>query len=257
MTGGAASEKLLGHEETLVLITAAQQGDKRARDRLVKHNLGLIHSVVHRFTDRGVDGDDLFQIGAIGLLKAIDRFDTTFGVRFSTYAVPMIMGEIRRYLRDDGMIKVGRTIKERGWKSLLIRDELAAKLQREPTVQEIARELECDPEEIVQALDAMAPTSSIFDTVHDHGETPIYRIDQICGEEDAEGRMVERVALNRSFENLDEREQFVVRERFFGGKTQTEVAQKLEISQVQVSRIERRALLKMRTHLEGRETAGG
>ena len=251
MNTGAASRELLGHEETLALIKTAQQGDVRARDRLVKHNLGLIHSVVHRFSDRGVEGDDLFQIGAIGLLKAIDRFDTSYGVRFSTYAVPMIMGEIRRYLRDDGMIKVGRTIKERGWKTLLVRDELAASLQREPTIQEIARELGCDPEEIVQAMDAMTPASSIYDTVHDHGETPIYRIDQICGEGDTEDEMVERVALNKSFHNLDEREQFIVRERFFSGRTQTEVAKKLDISQVQVSRIERRALLKMRSHLEG------
>lgn len=254
MTPGAASEKLLGHEETLCLIADAQRGDTGARDSLVAHNLGLVRSVVHRFSDRGVDPDDLFQIGAIGLLKAIDRFDCTFGVRFSTYAVPMIMGEIRRFLRDDGMIKVGRTIKERGWKTLLVRDELAATLQREPTIQEIAREMECSPEEIVQALDAMAPTSSIFDTVHDQGETPIYRIDQLCGDEDQEGRMVERVTLSRSLNNLDERERFIVHERYFHGRTQTEVAQKLDISQVQVSRIERRALLKIRTHLEGAQS---
>lgn len=255
MTAGAASEQLLDHEETLALIAAAQRGDTAARDRLVEHNLGLVRSVVHRFSDRGVEGDDLFQIGAIGLLKAIDRFDASFGVRFSTYAVPMIMGEIRRYLRDDGMIKVGRTIRERGWKSLLVRDQLAARLQREPTIREIAQEIQCDPEEIVQALDAMAPTSSIFDTVHDHGETPIYRIDQLCAGEDPEAGMVERVALRRSLENLDERERFVVNERFFCGRTQTEVARKLDISQVQVSRIERRALLKMRSHLEGSQGA--
>lgn len=251
MTPGAASDKLLTHEETLRLIADAQAGDKPARDSLVRHNLGLIRSVTHRFADRGVDADDLFQIGAIGLLKAIDRFDASFDVRFSTYAVPMIMGEIRRYLRDDGMIKVGRTIKERGWKTLLVRDELAASLQREPTIQEIAEVLECAPEEIVQALDAMTPASSIFDTVHDQGETPIYRIDQLCGEEDQEGRMVERVALNTSLRDLDDRERYIVKKRYFEGKTQTEVAQKLEISQVQVSRIERRALLKIREHLEG------
>lgn len=255
MSPGAEAEKLLGHQETLALIASAQQGDRRARDRLVSHNLGLVHSVVRRFLDRGVDADDLFQIGSIGLLKAIDRFDASFDVRFSTYAVPMIMGEIRRFLRDDGMIKVGRTVKERGWKTLLVRDELAASLQREPTIQEIASRLQCSAEEIVQALDAMAPTSSIYDTVHDQGETPIYRIDQLCSDEDAEGRMVERVALNRSFQDLGERERFIVQKRYFEGKTQAEVAEKLGISQVQVSRIERRALMKIRSHLEGIQEA--
>lgn len=229
------------------LIKRAQSGEKSARDRLVEANLRLVRSVVARFTSSSADPEDLFQIGCIGLLKAVDRFDLAFDVRFSTYAVPLILGEIRRYLRDDGPLRVSRSLKQLAQQARRAREKLSGELGHDPTVAELATELGVTTEELIAAMDGVRTPSSIHQTVYESDGDPIYLLDQLAGEENQrEGQWLDRVALREGLAQLESREQTVILLRFFRDMTQAEVASILGCSQVQVSRIERRALEQIR-----------
>lgn len=232
------------------LVRLAQSGVKDARDRLVEANLRLVRSLVARFASASVDQEDLYQIGCIGLLKAVDRFDLSYDVRFSTYAVPLILGEIRRHLRDDGPLRVSRSLKHLAQQVRKAQEKLSAELGHEPTVAQIARELNVTPEEVVEALDGARAPASFHQTVHESDGDPIYLLDQLATEESQrEGHWLDRVALREGLARLEPREQQVIMLRFFRDKTQAEVAQVLGCSQVQVSRLERRALEHIRRHM--------
>lgn len=235
-----ASHSFLDDAEVKRLIALSQSGDMRARDTLVNCNIRLVWSVVQRFLNRGYDSDDLFQIGCIGLLKSVDKFDLSFDVKFSTYAVPMIIGEIQRFLRDDGTIKVSRSLKEMANKIRKTKDELSKSLGRLPTVKEVAGELGVTPEEIVFAQEANKPPSSIHETVFENDGDPITLMDQIA--DDSEGKWFEKLALDEAIESLSERERLIVYLRYYKDQTQSEVASRLGISQVQVSRLEKKIL---------------
>jgi RNA polymerase sporulation-specific sigma factor len=225
------------------LVKRAQQGEKEARDRLVEANLRLVRSLVARFVSTSADPEDLFQLGCIGLLKAVDRFDLSYDVRFSTYAVPLILGEIRRYLRDDGPLRVSRSLKQLAQLARKSREKLAGEFGRDPTIAEIASDLGVSTEQLVEAMDGARAPASIHQTVHESDGDPIYLLDQLATEESQrEGQWVDRVALREGLSHLEPREQAVILLRFFRDKTQTEVAAILGCSQVQVSRLERRAL---------------
>ncbi|MGI6538019.1 MAG: RNA polymerase sporulation sigma factor SigF [Caldicoprobacterales bacterium] len=239
---------LLSHEETLALIDKAQKGDKEAEEILVRKNTALIKSIVKKFLNRGHEYEDLFQLGSIGLIKAIKNYDKEYNVRFSTYAVPMIMGEIKRFLRDDGIIKVSRPLKELVNKSAAARERLKNILGREPNIQEIADEVESTPEELVYAMDAVRTPVSIYDVIYEEDNNPILLIDKMAetGAEAEEEELMQRIAINDLLSKLDKRERTIIIMRYFRDKTQSEIAEMLNISQVQVSRIEKKVLLKMR-----------
>jgi len=228
------------------LVRRAQNGDKGARDRLVEANLRLVRSLVGRFASTSADPEDLFQLGCIGLLKAVDRFDLSYEVRFSTYAVPLILGEIRRHLRDDGPMRVSRGLKQLAQQARKAREKLVGDLGREPTVPELAAAVGAPPEDVLEALDGVRAPASIHQTVHEGDGEPIYLLDQLAATEVREGQWVDRVALREGLKQLEPREQMVILLRFFRDKTQTEVASILGCSQVQVSRLERRALERIR-----------
>lgn len=233
--------------EVRELVRRAQDGEREARERLVEGNLRLVRSLVGRFSAASADPEDLFQLGCIGLLKAIDRFDLSYDVRFSTYAVPLILGEIRRHLRDDGPVRVSRSLKQLAQQARKAREKLSGDLGRDPTVAEVARELGVSPEEVVEAMDGARPPASIHQTVHEGDGDPIYLIDQLAAENGSrEGFWLDRVALREGLDRLEPRERMVILYRFFRDKTQTEVASILGCSQVQVSRLERRALERIR-----------
>lgn len=232
------------------LVARAQSGERAARDRLVEANLRLVRSLANRFISTGADLEDLFQLGCIGLLKAVDRFDLSYEVRFSTYAVPLILGEMRRYLRDDGPLRVSRGLKQLAHQARKIREKLSADLGRDPTVAEIAKELSVSPEDVLQAMDGARIPASIHQTIHEGEGDPIYLLDQLASEDSSrEGQWLDRVALREGLACLEPREQKVILLRFFRDKTQTEVAAILGCSQVQVSRLERRALEQIRRHM--------
>lgn len=237
---------LLKDQETRHLLHLAQQGDVVARETLVNANLKLVCNVIRRFEGRGYDFEDLFQIGCIGLMKAIDKFDLQFKVKFSTYAVPMIIGEIRRFLRDDTPIRVSRSLKELAWKAQAIREQLQARLNREPTIGELSEELEIPREELVGALEAAQFPTSLYEVVHQDEGDAICVMDQVRNEEESENTWVERIALLELLNQLPERDRRIVTWRFFEDKTQAEVARELGLSQVQVSRLEREALKKLK-----------
>lgn len=237
----------LSDPEVKQLLLASQQGDMQARDRLVHHNIRLVWSVVQRFLNRGYEAEDLFQIGSIGLLKAIDKFDLSYDVKFSTYAVPMIIGEIQRFLRDDGMVKVSRSLKELANKVRKTRDILSKSLNRAPTIQEVAKELGVEPEEIVFAQEANRAPTSIHETVYENDGDPITLMDQIA--DDSESAWFDKLALKEAIHKLTEREKLIVYLRYFKDQTQSEVAERLGISQVQVSRLEKKIIVKIRHQL--------
>ena len=224
------------------LIRAAQAGDEGAGERLVKENTGLIWSVARRFQGRGAEMDDLYQLGCLGFLKAVEGFDPAFGTQFSTYAVPKIAGEIRRFLRDDGAVKVSRTIKEQAAAIKSARSALIGCLGREPTVVELSRQTGLSPEEIAVAETATASTESIQRQTGEEG----FSLEDVLADPDGEERMMERIALNQAIEKLPEREAMVIRLRFFHALTQQRVSRVLGVSQVQVSRIEKKALANLR-----------
>lgn len=237
---------LLSEEETLELLRRAKEGDQEARERLINCNLKLVFNIVQRFENRGYELEDLFQIGTIGLIKAIDKFDLSYQVKFSTYAVPMILGEIKRFLRDDSSVKVSRSLKEMAFKVNRAREELAKKLGREPGINEIAQALDLSREEIVAALEAIQSPGSIHETVYQDDGDPIYVLDQLQDENEQEPAWLDKIALKEVLLKLPEKHRKVIVMRFFQDKTQTEVAEKLGLSQVQISRIERQALARLR-----------
>lgn len=246
-----SSEKsvLLSHEETMELIEESQNGSREAKDILVSHNLGLIRSVLRRFTNRGYEVDDLFQIGSIGLLKAIDKFDTSFGVKFSTYAVPMIIGEIKRFLRDDGLIKVSRSLKQNAARAKGAEEKLLKELGRDPTIEEISKEVGLDKEEIVMAYEASYHPNYLYDIVYQSDGAPIFLIDKISDKEVDDKDVIDNIMLKDALSKLKPRDRQVIILRYFKDRTQTEVANVLGISQVQVSRIEKKIIQKMRKNL--------
>ncbi|MBB6455305.1 RNA polymerase sporulation-specific sigma factor [Salirhabdus euzebyi] len=240
-------DKQLSDKEVKKLIYDSQHGDQLSRDLLVEKNTRLVWSVVQRFLNRGYDADDLFQIGCIGLLKSIDKFDLSYDVRFSTYAVPMIIGEIQRFIRDDGSIKVSRSLKETGNKIRKKRDELTKEFGRSPTIQELADALEISAEDIIFAQEASKSPHSIHETVYENDGDPITLLDQMS---DEDTKWFDKLALKEVIRNLDDRERLIIYLRYFKDQTQSEVAERLEISQVQVSRLEKKILNNIRDQMK-------
>lgn len=236
-------------EETLELLQLAKEGDKEARDKIVSLNTGLVWSVARRFQNRGHELEDLFQIGVIGLLKCIDKFDLSYEVKFSTYAVPMITGEIKRFLRDDGMIKVSRSLKETAYKVKLAKDKLSMEEGNEPTIHQIADYLQISVEEIAASLESSAEIESLYQTIYQGDGKSIYMIDKVREGEDESESIVDRLTVQDMIEGLNEKEKQIIKLRYFESKTQTEIAKLTGISQVQVSRLEKKILLQMRKKL--------
>lgn len=236
-------------DRTIELIKLAKEGDRKAREQVATENLGLVWSVVRRFADRGHELEDLYQIGCIGLMKCIDKFDPAYDVKFSTYAVPMIMGEIKRFLRDDGMVKVSRSLKETAYKVYSVREQMMNEHGIEPTIEELASSLEIEKEDIVLALEAGSEVESIYKTIYQNDGNSIYLIDKLVSSEDESRQAVDRLALEELLGQLEEKERSIIRMRYFEDKTQTEIAGFLGISQVQVSRIEKKVLTKMREQM--------
>lgn len=248
---GVNTSKLpvLRGDETRKLFELAQAGSREAREELIAGNLRLVLSVIQRFGSRGEQADDLFQVGCIGLIKAIDNFDLSQNVRLSTYAVPMIIGEIRRYLRDNNSIRVSRSLRDTAYKALQARDALTARLDRDPTIDEIAKELEMPVEEVVFAMDAIAEPVSLSDPIYNDGGDPITVMDQVKDARQDEKLWVESLNIREGLSKLPEREKRIIDLRFFRGRTQMEVASEIGISQAQVSRLEKGALQQLRKHI--------
>ena len=238
--------KTLNQVEMDMLLRRAKEGDKRAREELIEGNLRLVLSVIQRFDNRGESPDDLFQVGCIGLFKAISNFDPTKNVRFSTYGVPMIAGEVRRYLRDNSAIRVSRSIRDVAYKVLQCKEAMTADLGREPTLEEISKALDLPQEEVSQALDAVCAPVSLYDPVYSDGGDPLTVMDQVKDTKNTETNWMEHITLQNAFQNLSDREKQILSLRFYDGKTQMEVAGSLGISQAQVSRLEKGAIAAMR-----------
>ena len=236
---------------TQLLIQKARQGDKVAREQVINANVGLVWSIVKRFLGRGQEADDLFQIGVIGLMKAIDKFDLSYDVMFSTYAVPMIAGEIKRFLRDNNsLIKMSRSIKENGWKIKVAKEKLAYELGRDATMEELAAATELSLEDVVTALEANSEVESIYKTVYQGDGNEIYLVDRIQEEKNETEQLINRMTVEQLLDNLSEEEKILITSRYFEDKTQVETAKLLGISQVQVSRLEKKILLKMRKNIQ-------
>lgn len=231
------------------LFEVMQGGEEAAREQLIYCNLRLVLSVIQRFNNRGEYVDDLFQVGCIGLMKAIDNFDLSQNVKFSTYAVPMIIGEIRRYLRDNNPIRVSRSMRDVAYKALQVRDSLVTRFSREPSINEIAEELKMPREEIVFALDAIQEPISLFEPIYHDGGDPIFVMDQISDNKNLDMNWLEGVAIKEALRKLNDREKHILTLRFFEGKTQMEVAEEIGISQAQVSRLEKAALSHMKKYI--------
>ena len=252
MSVAAKKEKrhLLSHEETLELLERAQRGDEEAKEVLISNNLGLVRSVVSKFSNIGYERDDLFQLGSIGLIKAIYKFDSSFNVRFSTYAVPMILGEIKRYLRDDGMVKVSRSLKQLAIKAKLQTELLTKKFGREPTIEEIAKELDVEKEDLVMAMEANFSVEYLHGVIHEEEGSPICLIDKISLKgENEEEKVIDNILLKEVLGKLEKRERQIIMLRYFEDKTQSEIGDILKISQVQVSRIEKKVLMKLKSYI--------
>ncbi len=241
---------LLSHEETLELINKVQNGNEEAKEILISSNLGLVRSVVSKFLNIGYDRDDLFQLGSIGLMKAIYKFDPKFNVKFSTYAVPMILGEIKRYLRDDGMVKVSRSLKQIAVKAKTTSETLTKKLGREPSIEEIAAELNIEKEDLVMAMESNFSVEYLHGVIHEEEGSPICLIDKISLKgENEEEKVVENLLLKEVLAKLEKRERQIIMLRYFEDRTQSEIGELLNISQVQVSRIEKKVLAKLKTYI--------
>ena len=238
-------------DHTIALIKKSHDGDKEAREQLVEENVGLVWCVVKRFYGRGTDAEDLFQIGSIGLLKAIDKFDLSYDVKFSTYAVPMISGEIKRFLRDDGMIKVSRSLKELAYKSVQAREKLTDRLGREPSLEELAEETGAEKEEIVQAMEAGGEVESLYRPIHQKEGSEIRLLDRIEERERREEKILDTMVLKQLLETLDAQERQLIYLRYFADRTQSDVGKIMGISQVQVSRMEKKILGIMRGKILG------
>ena len=240
--------KVLTSAEKEKLLIEAKAGNTEARSKLIDGNLKLVLSVIQRFNNRGENLDDLFQVGCIGLIKAVDNFDITIGVKFSTYAVPMIIGEIRRYLRDNNAIRVSRSIRDLAYKALQVKESLAKTMSREPTIDDIVKVFDVPKEDIVNALDAIMDPISLFDPVYSDGGDSIYVMDQVSDEKSNDDMWLEDIALKDAMRRLNSREKKILTMRFFDGKTQTEVSAEIGISQAQVSRLEKNALSQMKKY---------
>ncbi len=239
--------KVLSEAEKTALLKKAHEGDKKAREELICGNLRLVLSVIQRFSGRGENPDDLFQVGCVGLIKSIDNFDISQNVRFSTYAVPMIIGEIRRYLRDNNAVRVSRSTRDTAYRAMRIRDELTNEAHREPTVEEIAEKLDLPKSEVVLALEAVVEPVSFYEPVYSDGGDTIYVYDQLSGNED-DSMWIDEIMLKESLNNLSDREKRILSLRFIKGMTQTEAAKEVGISQAQVSRLEKGVLKKIRNN---------
>ena len=242
---------LLKEEEKEALFVRIKAGDEEAREEYIKGNLRLVLSVIKRFSNSNENADDLFQIGCVGLMKAVDHFDPDRLVKFSTYAVPMIIGEIRRYLRDNNSIRVSRSLRDTAYKAIYAKEGYMKKHLKEPTVQEIAEEIGISKEDIVFALDAIQMPMSLHEPVYSDGGDTLYIMDQVSDKKNREENWVEELSLEAAMERLNERERFIIQLRFFEGKTQMEVAEQIQISQAQVSRLEKNALKIMKQYLLG------
>lgn len=242
---------LLKEEEKAELFKRIQKGDQEAREKYIKGNLRLVLSVIKRFEGSSENADDLFQIGCVGLMKAVDHFDPDRLVKFSTYAVPMIIGEIRRYLRDNSSIRVSRSLRDTAYKAIYAKEGYVRKHMKEPTVQEIADEIGIAKEDVVFALDAIQVPMSLHEPVYSDGGDTLYVMDQVSDKKNREENWVEELSLDAAMERLNERERYIITLRFFEGKTQMEVAEQICISQAQVSRLEKNALKTMRRYLLG------
>ena len=240
---------LLSNEEKEALFARIQEGDMEARELYIKGNLRLVLSVIKRFGSSNENADDLFQIGCIGLIKAIDNFDSTLNVKFSTYAVPMIIGEIRRYLRDNNSIRVSRSLRDTAYKAIYAKENYVKKNLKEPTINEIASEIGISKEDIVYAMDAIQTPVSLYDPVYTEGGDTLYVMDQISDRKNKEENWVESISLNEAIQRLGERERMIIEMRFYEGKTQMEVANEIHMSQAQVSRLEKNALKIMKAYL--------
>ena len=233
-------------DHTIALIQKSHDGDEKARAQLVEENVGLIWCVVRRYLGRGVESEDLFQIGSIGLLKAIDKFDFSYDVKFSTYAVPMISGEIQRFLRDDGMIKVSRSLKELAYKAFLAREKMQERLQREPTIEELANDMQVEQEELVMALEAGGEVESLYKPVYQKDGNEVPLLEKLEEKECQEEKVLNKMLLTQLLKELGKEERQIIYLRYFSNKTQSEIGKQLGISQVQVSRMEKKILKQMR-----------
>lgn len=243
-----AKLKVLKEKEKMELLAKVKKGNQKAREELISGNLRLVLSVIQRFTNRGENLDDLFQVGCIGLMKAIDNFDISHSVKFSTYAVPMIIGEIRRYLRDNNSVRVSRSLKDIAYKAMQVKERLTSETSREPTIEEIAKALELPKQDVVLALEAIVDPVSLYEPIYSDGGDTIYVMDQI-GDKNDDSNWLEEISLKEAIKNLGSREKKILSLRFFGGKTQVEVANEIGISQAQVSRLEKNALDRIKNQL--------
>lgn len=241
--------KVLKNDEINALLLKVKEGDAAARNELIGGNLRLVLSVMQRFANRGEQADDLFQVGCIGLIKAIDNFDLSVGVRFSTYAVPMIIGELRRYLRDNSMVRVSRSLRDTAYRALSVRERLLSEDRNEPDIEKIAKEMDMNKEDVVFALDAISEPISLFDPVYSDSGDGMCVMDQIGDTANTDESWAEKIALSQALERLNERERKILALRFFRGKTQNEVSKEIGISQAQVSRLEKNALDKLRRQI--------
>lgn len=240
---------VLKDNEMKELLLKMRKGDDTAREKFIKGNLRLVLSVIQRFNNRGENVDDLFQVGCIGLIKAIDNFDLSQNVKFSTYAVPMIIGEIRRYLRDNNSIRVSRSLRDIAYRALQVRDKLVSENNKEPTVSQIAKELKVPREEVVFALDAIQDPVSLFEPIYHDGGDAIFVMDQISDNKNLDDSWLENISIKEAMKRLNDREKLILTLRFFDGRTQMEVADEIGISQAQVSRLEKTALRHMRKYV--------
>ncbi len=241
--------KVLKNEETMELLRRTKKGDREARQTLIEGNLRLVLSVIQKFSNRGENPDDLFQVGCVGLIKAIDNFDISQPVRFSTYGVPMIVGEIRRYLRDNSAIRVSRSMRDTAYRVLQMRDKLVAENQREPTVEQLAKALDIPREEVVFAMDAITDPVSLYDPVYSDGGDALCVMDQVRDKKNTDESWVDHIALKEALHRLNDRERRILALRFYEGKTQMEVSAEVGISQAQVSRLEKGAIDTIRKNL--------
>jgi len=243
---------LLTEKEKSELFAKIKQGDKEAREQYINGNLRLVLSIIQRFMGSNENVDDLFQIGCIGLMKAVDNFDESHNVKFSTYAVPMIIGEVRRYLRDNNSVRVSRSVRDTAYKAIYAKENMMKTSHKEPTVNEIAKEIGVSEEDIVYALDAIQSPVSLYDPVYDQGGDTLYVMDQLSDKKNSEEKWVDNISLSEALKRLTSREKEIIDMRFFMGKTQMEVANEIGISQAQVSRLEKNALKCMKNYLGDR-----
>ena len=241
--------KTLTAEEKNELLRKSKNGDMHAREELISGNMRLVLSIIQRFGSRGEDADDLFQVGCIGLIKAIDNFDLDVGVKFSTYAVPMIIGEIRRYLRDNSMIRVSRSQRELAYRALRVKEELSLRLSRDPTDAEIAAEIEAEPAAVTEALTSITTPLSLYEPVFSEGGDALYLMDQISDDKENDETWIDNIAIGEAMKRLSDRERSIISMRFFRGKTQMEIADEIGISQAQVSRLEKGSLDRIRRQI--------